>query len=145
MAFSTDQDLEKRRAGILELLPEGADSLRELAEEEILDDLERQWYRAAAAALGLDWRTAPMQPQRLDPQALKRLSVLKTLALTHEQLMKYNSAEADGFERHRDLYAREYRELLHHFTRTGLRYDWDASGDASTVETVAAPRRLVRG
>jgi len=145
MPFSSDADLEKRRAGILALLPEGADGLRELAEEELLDDLERQWYRAAAAARGLDWRSSPMQAQRLDPAALKRLSVLRTLALLHEQLMKYNSAEADGFERHRAMYEAEYRDLLERLVRTGLRYDWDGSGTAEPQETSPAPRRLVRG
>lgn len=145
MAFSTDADLEKRRAGILALLPSGADDLRALAEEELLDDLERQWYRAAASARGLDWRNAPMLPERLDAQALKRLSVLKTLVLAHEQLMKYNSAEADGFERHRTLYEREYRALLERLVHSGLRYDWDGSGQATAQETTAAQRRLVRG
>ena len=145
MTFSTDQDLERRRAGILELLPDGAEALRELAEEEALDDLCRQWYRAAAAARGLDWRLFPMRAERLDPAPLKRLSVLKTMALIHEQLMRYNNAEADGFERHRALYESEYRRLLDRLTHSGLSYDWDGSGDATPVEHTAAARRLVRG
>ncbi len=144
MAFATDQDLERRRAGILSLLPDGADELRALAEEELLDDLERQWYRAAAASMGLDWRVAPMEPARLEAGALKRLSVLKTLAVIHEHLMKYNGAEVDGFERHRRLYQQEYEASLDRLVRAGLRYDWDNSGAASDTEITAAPRRLER-
>lgn len=144
MPFSTDQDLERRRAGILDLLPEGATALREVAEEELLDDIERQWYRPAAAAMGLDWRSAPLDPQRLDPGALKRLSVLKTLALAHEHLMKYNAAEADGFERHRALYQREYEQALERLVRAGLRYDWDNSGQATAGRGSAPCRSLER-
>lgn len=145
MPYSTDQDLERRRAGILALLPEGAAALREMAEEELLDDIERQWYRAAAAARGMDWRTMPMQPSRLELQALRRLSVLKTLAVIHERLMQYNKGESDGFERHRLLYEKEYAALLEKLVRSGLRYDWDGSGLADTVETTAARRQLLRG
>lgn len=142
MHFCTDQDLERRRAGILELLPQGAAPLRELAAEELTDDLDRCWYRGAAAARGVDWRTRPLRPEALDPALLRRLCVLKTLVLAHEQLMRYNSAEADGFERHRALYDREYRELLASLAGNELRYDW---GPGVSAQPTATLRRLERG
>ncbi len=126
MAYSTDQDLENRRAGILALLPDGGHPHRVLAEEQLLDDLERRWYRPTAQTRGLDWRTRPMDPDRFAPDELRRLSILKTLACVHEFLMKYGKLEADGFERHRDLYEREYRNELRLLVEAGPAYTWES-------------------
>lgn len=123
MAFSTDSDLEIRRAGILQLLPNGASAQRRLAEEELVADIERLWRRPACAARGIDWRSQPFDPARADPRELKRLSVLKTLVYAHEHLMKYGG-EADGFERMREVYEREYQNELRVLLDAGLNYDW---------------------
>jgi len=147
MAYSTDIDLENRRSGILQLLPNGARQQRTLAEEELLADLERIWYRPAATARYLDWMQQRFDPTRVDPAELKRLSVLKTLVYAHEFLMKYGGAEADGFERHRDFYEREYQAELRKALDAGLAYDWpNAGGAAGSADDrpAPAPRLLER-
>ncbi len=145
MAYSTDLDLELRRAGIRELLPDGGRQLRQLAEEHLLEDLELRWYRPAALARGLDWRLTPMDVTRLEPTQLKRLSVLKTLVYAHEHLMRYGQDAADGFERHRERYAREYEDELDRRVAAGLDYDWDENDTVSAFERAAAvPGRLER-
>lgn len=145
MAYSTDADLELRRADILDLLPDGADALRGLAEEQMLKDLERSWFLPTAKNRGVDPRTNPFDPARCVDAELKQLSTLKTLVCVHEHLMRHNSQDPDGFERLRDFYEKAYRTELAELCRSGLDYDWDGSGDLATSEKATqAPRTLMR-
>lgn len=146
MAFSSDGDLLVRRPALLELLSGGADAIRALAEEDLLQDLDRRWFQDAARDRGIDPRAYPLRSAGLNPGQLKRLSVLKTLAYAHERLMKHGSPEPDGFERQRDGYERAYGEALEELLRAGVEYDWDGSGVADRTEkSKPAPRRLRRG
>lgn len=146
MAFSTDNDLTARRPSLLDLLPNGAEAVRELAEEDLVQDLDRRWFHDAARDRGIDPRAHPLRIDGLNAAQLKRLSVLKTLVYAHEQLMKHGSPEPDGFERQRDAYEQAYREAFEELLRAGIDYDWDASGVTDRTEKAkAAPRRLRRG
>ena len=146
MAFSTDSDLTARRPSLLDLLPDGTDTIRTLAEEDLLQDLNRKWFLDAARDRGIDPRAHPLRMDGLEPAQLKRLSVLKTLVYAHEQLMKHGAPEPDGFERQRDQYELAYREAFEELLRAGIDYDWDGSGFTDRIEKAkASPRRLRRG
>ncbi len=146
MAFSSDSDLTARRPALLDLLPDGTESIRTLAEEDLLEDLDRKWFRDAARDRGVDPRVRPLRSDGLNPDQLKRLSVLKTLVYAHEQLMKIGSPEPDGFERQRDAYELHYREAFEELLRAGVDYDWDESGVTDRTEKARiTPRRLRRG
>ncbi len=147
MPFSTDQDLKLAYAGIMDLLPaDYADwsPQRGRAEALLLDDLDRLWFRKAAAAQKHDWRAQPLDPARLGAAQLKPLSVLKTLECVFE-FVRALHPQADGYERAAGGYREQYLEALRASIKAGLDYDWSGDGTVDSFEKSATvPTGLVR-
>jgi len=145
MAYSTDSDLELKRNGIVDLLPDGTSGIRAMAESDMLHDLELLWYRSAAETMGYDWRETPMNAENLVESELKRLSVLATLRAIYEHLM-LESEDISAYERMRDKYDEQYQKMLQQLIDAGISYDWDEDGEIEDVEKdiPRMPVRLVR-
>lgn len=144
--WCTDADLELRRHGITEMMPDGTALIRSQADSDVAEDLDRLWYRRAATERGIDWRETPLDTDEMTASEVKRLAVLRTLTLIHEHLMQVGK-DPTGYERLRDMYAKEYSVVLLQACDAGFSYDWDASGTVDDDERhISRPApRLVRG
>lgn len=147
MPYSSDKNIEALRPDILQLGVETWAPQHAEAEVMINRVIEFKWYRAAAADIGIDWRTTAFDPTLLNNAEvqLTRLSSYKALELAYEYLMQA-SAEPSAFETMRELYAKKYKEELADVLGAGLDYDWSETGVADNAEEVAVPtiRRLKR-
>lgn len=147
MAYCTNNDLTKYRPTILQKgVADWANQIAE-AERQINRVLDVQWYRDAARDYGIDWRETPFDSTKLhEPEVhLNALACYKTLELAYAALAK-ETEEPDGYERHRDYYAKAYEEEFEVVLAEGIHYDWDADSEEDAFETKqTVPRRLKRG
>ena len=144
MTYCTDQDLLNYRADILSLNVASWETQRDEAFAIINRAIIARWYRKAASVMGVDPSVTAFDPDLVMNDGLQRLECFKTLELAYFYMTK-NTSEADGFERLRLIFKREYGEELDSVLGMGLTYDWDADGVVDTDEvTIQAPRRLSR-
>lgn len=144
--FCNDNSLMRYRPNIMNLLPTGiltwASQINQ-AEAEVLRILERRWYQEAAREQGLDYISVPFDKDKIldaasasaeEPDTqITNLCAFKALALIYEYL-GIETADASGFERYRDHFAKRFTDELRVVLEVGVSYDWDASGEFEQTE-----------
>jgi len=142
--YTTDDDLVLVRPNILELGVNDWEDQHKEAFKIINRILVSRWYREVAAEYGYDWRETVFDPEKIDTDQIKRLSVYKTLELIYLYLMK-DSPEPDGFERQHKLFRELFNEELSNLLSSGINYDWDADDTIDSDESyIPRQRRLER-
>ena len=143
--YCEDADLINIRPNILELGVASWDTQSIDAFDIINRTLIAKWYKNVALEHDIvDWRTTPFDPEKVDPEQIKRMACYKTLELAYMHLMK-DSSTADGFERETDFFRDRYNEELTIILGLGVNYDWDADDTISDDEKYEPQiRRLVR-
>jgi hypothetical protein len=122
--YSTDDDLLLIRPKILSLgIADWEDQHKE-AFRQLNNLFNAKWYREVCVSRGVDWETAPFEPDNIDLNQVKRCSCYLALHLIYMNLMK-DSQEPDGFEREMILFKDLYKDELSLLLSMGLNYDWD--------------------
>ncbi len=145
MAYSVDADLEKIKSNILQLGVASWSDQQTEAEAIIDRTLENRWYKIVADDYNINYRETLFDKTLLlnaDAQ-LTRLSCYKTFELAYLYLQK-DTADSDGFERQRKVFAGLYEEELENVLSLGLDYDWDGSGDITYGEKLTRTRRTLQ-
>lgn len=143
--YSSDADLVEVRPNILQLGVASWDTQAEEAFRLINRTLIAKWYKDVALEREIDdWRTTTFDPEKVDADQVKKLSVYKTLELSYMYLMK-DSPNPDGFERQADFFRDRYNEELNIILALGVNYDWDEDDTIQDDEKYEPRiRRLVR-
>lgn len=142
--YSTDDDLVKIRPNILDLGVAEWEEQHLEAFSIINRALISRWYKSSSAEHGIDWWLTEFDPDGIQVSQLVRLSCYKTLELAYTYLTK-DTPEADGFDRHRKLFAEKYAQEFNEVLAIGISYDWDADDDIDDEEVYfTSPRRLYK-
>ena len=133
--YTTDSDLTKKRANILELGIDSFDDQHADAARIINRDLVI-WYEAEALLRGLDPQDTLFEQQYLleADKEIMPAAVFLVLSLAYDKLAKDLPAKSDGMAAQREHYQKEFSREWESAKIVGFTYDWDKSGEIDIDE-----------
>lgn len=146
MAYTSDVDLVKKRANILDLGISSFDDQHEEAGRIIDRDLVI-WYDAEARLRGRDPQAIPFEQKDLLEQnkEIEPAALFLALSLAYDKLAKDLPAKTDGMAAQREHYRKEFEREWNAAKLIGFTYDWDKSGEVDVDEQPqVAYRTLMR-
>ncbi len=144
--FTTDADLVKKRANILELGVSAFPDQHLETARIILRDL-KLWYETEAQRRGIDAKDTPIDQALFleSDEEITPAATLLALSLCYDYLAKDLPIQNDGFKSQSLDYQKKFKDDWAACMLNGFSYDWDSSGSIDANErAIYEPRRLER-
>ncbi len=144
--FTTDADLVKKRANILELGVSAFPDQHLETARIILRDL-KLWYETEAQRRGIDAQDTPIDQTLFleSDDEITPAATLLALSFCYDYLAKDLPIQNDGFKSQSLDYQKKFKDDWAACMLNGFSYDWDISGSIDANErAIYEPRRLER-